>query len=197
MRGRTRCESTAARPRPGKCFRQPATPNAFNPSRNAAAAAAACPGSADAARPARIALPAPSTARSTTGARSQSIENAAQISPASAPARPASPAAQAPSNAGDRPVIARKRSTGPPSWSTQRIAPGSSLLRSATSSRSWSSAAMFRENRRTAPGGCARKTSRSRGESEGPAIPTTKRPDAFSGALSPGAWPGATARRPA
>src|SRR6266536_3456449 len=95
-KGSARCVSRPARPSPGKCLRQPATPREWRPWRKFRAAAMIRSGSSAAVRSPRTLSPAPGSLRSTTGARSTRTPNRAHASAASSPARRARPAFAAP-----------------------------------------------------------------------------------------------------
>ena len=147
----------------------------------------------------------PGSSRSTTGARSTSKPErpAGRARRARPPAR-ASPARAASRKEIDDPRKSRKRSTGPPSWSTQSTRTAGKALRSPRQrARRFRRTRRFRRKRMTAQGGLRSRMRRSSSVRAGPPIPTPKRRAPAEPVIrtAPSAGPGgtraATARRSA
>ena len=190
-RGRLRCVSRSARPRPGKCLTQPPTPSAWSPSRNSSAALDDGRRLLAGAPAARTRADAPGISRSTTGAKSTSKPNARHDA-AGQLARPGARGRRRRVAKRDgRTEDPRNRSTGPPSWSTQRGGEPGSARSSAVRSSSARAVPMLRRKRTTAPGGSRSRMPRSwrrqlrAGDSDAEDAPVgiTRRPPDHDGAL--------------
>ena len=176
MAGVARWESSVPAPRPGKCLAQPMTPRAARPAKKAWAYWMTVAGSAAAAR-VPITEADAGRARSRTGARVVLKPKASASRAMSSPCfctRAGLPVRATACAEGWRATASRRRSTRPPSMSTQRRLAGSQYaVDSESNARVCDALLMLRRKRMMPLGRMSLSQARSRLVSSRPARPTT------------------------
>src|SRR2546426_946176 len=177
-RGRTKCESPALAPCPGKCFPQASTPARPSPRASATPRRATRAGSVPKARSPITRLRGLDQT-SSTGAKSRSMPTARSSRPMARPTASARRGShRAPTTAaGGKCVNGRgSRSTRPPSWSraTSGRTPAPVAWIASASRRSCAAERTLRLKRMTPPGGWSVRKARVARSSLGPGSPTMK-----------------------